>query len=594
MQTISELTVLNFRSCKNLKKLAIDNFTPLIGYNNAGKSNVLSAVHWLIKKSSLDAAGFFNPTEEVSVSARIGGIDDKVLSALGPEHKRRIEPYISEHTLAIRRTQASPGVPIGQVRLLIQQPDHIGVDDNGWDVNPTGIDGAIAALFPDVIPIGAMEDATKDISKSESGSTIGKLITQLMRQLEADQDNQIAERIKELDKLLSAEGTDCAKELDQFDETANDIVKEFFPGVRVKAHIPAPTLTTVFKAGTLRIYEDGIQGQQNSEGRDVGALGHGAQRAIQMALVRMLAEKTAAPQAGRTLLLIDEPELYLHPQAASKVRSALVKLSKGSYQVVFTTHSPVMLGRDSVGSAHVLRKAEDGATVTRKRLGDAARALQEGAPHQWDMLFSFHGATEILFSDRVMLLEGKTEKELIPDIFEFILGVTPADLRIGMVSLGGSGDAEKCMRILEAMEIPHRALVDLDYAFRGAIGCKLLEADDPDVNACRTLCGDVAQELGGEVESDGFFCGPKRIECLERLAQVDKAIGPIESLHQKLRDKGLWLWKRGTIETHLGLGGKTATIWSRFRGDLKSNGLSDAPDQSGVRECIRWLSGTRE
>ena len=67
----------------------------------------------------------------------------------------------------------------------------------------------------------------------------------------------------------------------------------------------------------------------NPAGRDVSALGHGAQRSIQMALVRHLADikRDSGEQASNTILLIDEPELYLHPQAIEVLRDALKTLS---------------------------------------------------------------------------------------------------------------------------------------------------------------------------------------------------------------------------------------------------------------------------
>ncbi|MFM4839284.1 AAA family ATPase [Aeromonas veronii] len=37
MHRISELEIKNFRSCKNTK-IKLEKFTPLVGYNNAGKS----------------------------------------------------------------------------------------------------------------------------------------------------------------------------------------------------------------------------------------------------------------------------------------------------------------------------------------------------------------------------------------------------------------------------------------------------------------------------------------------------------------------------------------------------------------------------
>lgn len=46
---LDTLTIKNFKSCKHIE-VKLSEFTPIIGYNNAGKSNILSAVEWLFKK----------------------------------------------------------------------------------------------------------------------------------------------------------------------------------------------------------------------------------------------------------------------------------------------------------------------------------------------------------------------------------------------------------------------------------------------------------------------------------------------------------------------------------------------------------------
>jgi len=99
-----------------------------------------------------------------------------------------------------------------------------------------------------------------------------------------------------------------------------------------------------------------------------------------------LSEKKAEPQTPeRTLLLIDEPELYLHPQGIEQVRQALKQLAGGRYQVLFSTHSPLMLHRDHAGNTVMVRKPELATgTAVRKPLGSAVRERlrrQPPGPH---------------------------------------------------------------------------------------------------------------------------------------------------------------------------------------------------------------------
>lgn len=47
---LSKISIKNFRSCKDID-INFSSFTPLIGYNNAGKSTILNAIEWLFKKN---------------------------------------------------------------------------------------------------------------------------------------------------------------------------------------------------------------------------------------------------------------------------------------------------------------------------------------------------------------------------------------------------------------------------------------------------------------------------------------------------------------------------------------------------------------
>lgn len=592
MQQLTKVSIYNFRSCKEISDLKLSVFTPLVGYNNAGKSNILAAIQWVLQKSTLGEADFFDPKKPVRVDASISGVTDEVLAGVGENHRTKIEKYVRDGCIVIQREQDTPEAKAAGVKLNIF--DHDGEGDGAWVRNPSGIDNAIKALFPDPIQIGAMEDAGKDIGKFESGSTIGKLISKLMSDVKDAQGHQIADQLELLRGMLDSDGEERASELTQFDEAANGFVKDFFPGVSVKVHIPAPEIKTVFKTGTIRVYEK--HGAGKPVGRDVSSMGHGAQRAIQMALVRQLAEADGGGATGRTLLLVDEPELYMHPQAISKVRTALRILAQSSYQVVFTTHSPLMIGREDLADTIVVCKANDTGSTPRKPLGAAMTTLEVKARPQLDELFSLDGACQVLFSDRVVVCEGKTERELLPDIFESHHGVPPADKRVGVVPVRGSGNVAKSLLVLNEMDISAGAIVDLDYAFKEAVKASLLDAGDENLKACKELLKNIVEEKeGAELDVDGCvkaMPGSDRsvvAECYAALGRHDKANGAIENIAEALRKKGVWLWSKGTIETHLGMTEKNAKAWSEMRVQLRKDGIDMCSDAKGVMQCAEWM-----
>lgn len=379
MHGLSEIKIENYKSCREID-LVLSDFTPLVGYNNGGKSNILESIKWLLKSSVLKTGDFYDPAQPVVISGKIIGITENILENLIPKHRNRIEPYLIDGCLRIRRKQPNPGSTAKNISLEIRNPAIEDEQaDNAWDTNPTGIDSAIKAIFPEPIEIGAMENATEDVGKSKAGTTIGKLISEIMAPIEQQHGAAINEALEGIRNRLEAEGADRAQELNDFDQQANEKLQDLFPGLQVRLHVPAPEIKELFKNGTIKIIEDG-----GDICRDVQALGHGAQRSIQMALVRYLADIKAQDNQNptRTLLLIDEPELYLHPQAIEHVRIALKALSGEGYQVIFTTHSPLMISANEIGTTLIVRKNGNNQSYSKKRLADAIKEVVADAPSQ--------------------------------------------------------------------------------------------------------------------------------------------------------------------------------------------------------------------
>jgi energy-coupling factor transporter ATP-binding protein EcfA2 len=581
---ISSVEVENFCSCKK-HKFPLELFTPLVGYNNAGKTNIIKAISWLLKKSTLDESCFFDKNNPVRVSAKVQGISEEILDSLEIKHKNSIEPYISDSSLTYRRIQPSPSCKAADVKIEVW-------DGASWRPNPAGIENAIKMLFPEPISIEAMDDATKDVGKFAKSSTIGRIISEVMQPIEEVHGAEINDHLERLAEKLSVNGNERAEELTSFDEEANEKLSDLFPGLTIKLHVPRPSISSIFESGTIRVFEDGYASES---GRDVSSFGHGTQRSIQMALVRHLAEVKKANTGSKTntLLLIDEPELYLHPQAVEHVRVALKKLSSEGYQVVFTTHSAQMIDSEDAPSTLLIRKGGVEGTYAMQRLKDAVREAIGDNPNQVDILFSLTNANKILFSEMVLLAEGKTERRLLPNIFQQVTGKTLGEKRIGLVELGGVGNTGKSLKVLKSMGLPSKSIVDLDYAFRGAIEDGLLSLDGVEITKLIQIIANLKPTHNFETDELGL---PRKggdlmsSEVFELLAQDQDAEPLIESIHEKLKAENIWIWKKGAIEAHLGIDGKNEGAWSAFIHRLKDETYEEVvEDSDGVLELFTWL-----
>lgn len=581
-----KVSIVEIKNYKSIVKavLKLSSFTPLVGYNNAGKSNCLSAIQWILKKSSLSDKDFFDSSQSVEVIATINGVSQALLDLMPPRQKTSIENYVQNETLRIRRVQETPNAKVAEIKISVWDDT-----SNDWAVNPTGLDNALSVLLPEPIRIGAMENAAEDASKAKTSTTIGKLLSEFLTPVKIAHEADLNQHLNEVGRRISSDGDMRFSELSNIDQNVNSKVNDLFPGMSIKLHFDTPKIDDLIKAGTLKVFEGA------GNGRDFSSYGHGAQRSIQMALVQYLAEIKSSnnSSASTTLLLIDEPELYLHPFAIEQVREALVALSLSGYQVLISTHSAQMITPELAEHTVLIRKSDALGTHSRLRLADAIQAVVPKSTHQMEQLFNLAHSSQLLFAENVVLTEGKTELRLLPFLFKNIAGLTMGQDKHALIAQSGVNDTKKSLEILTAMDLPSKAICDLDYCFNGAVRDGFLQSTDQDLLSLKTLLPSLVQSHGVTLNGNGLPKSNNSItaaRAYEALANNQAAIPLIESLHTKMKAQNIWVWKKGAIEAHIGTPNKTECAWAQFKSDVIKNGLSQiCSDYQGLLDLIEWL-----
>ena len=582
---LSRITISNLRSIQR-ETFPLSDFTALIGYNNAGKTNILMGIRWLLAHFSLDISYFDDPNHPVEAEGIFEGITEQILNRLGDEKAAELLPYLSGTTLRVKKVQRIPGELPGNIEFWAFSPTNGKRKGKDWvRVNDNFI-AAFNRIFPESIAIWDFE----------GNQAYTKLLHEIFKPLERKFGGELSQVIEQFTELLAPGSDKRADEIQAFDKEVNAALRPLFPSVKVELDIPVPTLETFLKSATIKVVDedDGFE-------RDISRMGAGSQRAIQMALVRYLAEIKKHHNnhyLSRKLLLIDSPELFLHPQAVELVRVALKNLSNEGYQVIFATHSAQMVTSEDVSTSLLIRKNRERGTFMRKRMEDAVRQVVKDAPSQLQMLFSLSNSNELLFADYVLLTEGKTEWRVLPALFERITGQSFALIKCALVRQGGVSNTRKSMQVLSAMDIPVRAIVDLDYAFTTATRDGFLSANDPDITECRNLfrelaCHNHLRLVNGLPVNKHSNISASMAYAM--MASMPEAERPIKNIHEKLCEQGIWVWTRGAIEEHLGLNGKNEMVWRNFIERSKSkNFVQTLPDYDGITALCQWIiNGSR-
>jgi predicted ATP-dependent endonuclease of OLD family len=173
-------------------------------------------------------------------------------------------------------------------------------------------------------------------------------------------------------------------------------------------------------------------------------------------------ESCNSQRFGGLLLLIEEPELYLRPQAQRYLYRLLRDFSLAGNQVIYSTQSPAFL--------NVTRMDE---LVFVERLpATGTHALQPepvSADDDFRVMTEFDAArSELFLAHAVVLVEGLTEKLVLPFVFA-ALGHDVDREAISIIECGGKPNIPLFARICRAARIPFVVVHDSDRKTSGRL-----------------------------------------------------------------------------------------------------------------------------
>ena len=179
-------------------------------------------------------------------------------------------------------------------------------------------------------------------------------------------------------------------------------------------------------------------------------VGEGFQNAIVLAVLRAFEETR---RAG-AILLIEEPEMFLHPQMQRSLYKTLRKIGETN-QVIYTTHSPHFVSVPDYRDVLLVRRNEHGTYVVQSSLASdnkrGEKLLKELDPER----------SELFFAKRLLLVEGDTEKLSFP---EYAAGLDIDLDRAGatIVEVGGKRNLRDFAELAISLQIPTGIVYDKD------------------------------------------------------------------------------------------------------------------------------------
>jgi predicted ATP-dependent endonuclease of OLD family len=162
-------------------------------------------------------------------------------------------------------------------------------------------------------------------------------------------------------------------------------------------------------------------------------------------------------RAAGLVVLLEEPELYLSPQAQRHLYRLVRRLSEQGNQVLYSTHAATFLGVDRLDELALVRH--------NRRLGTVVSQPAPLSDRESFRAFAEFDAerAELFLSRAALLVEGRTEKLAFPFVFE-ALGLDPDREAVAIVDCGGKGNLPLFARICNECGIPYVVVHDRDAA----------------------------------------------------------------------------------------------------------------------------------
>ncbi len=527
-----------YRSLKEVE-LDIEDFLVVLGRNNSGKSTLFHALELFLSPTArgVDENTFFHrkTDQPIVLTATFDQLTFVEAEDLRPwlvngrltlrkeyllDESQRVatnyhvrvgipeQPWLREDFADYSKRSAVEPLseflpPTGRItrelhrqaiaRYIETYPDRVTYRQE-WQKNPTGFKQAVDKRLPQLHLIPALRDVS-DETKSGSSGLLGKL-TGLMANRVIHSNpaahQQIEQALSQIRTVIEGEqGSSKLTEILELQDGVQHALSAW--DVKVNIRVDTPDVRGLFLGSTSIEIDDGLQ-------TNIERKGHGLQRSLLFALVQLWAEQSkkgalAADAAWEraNIFAFDEPEVFLHPHMCRAVYESLKAIAQ-TEQVMLCTHSSHFVNMDDYRNLAIMRKADQ---ATGSRAFRVTTDLFEGdheRRHRFNMIGFFNpDRSEVFFANKVILVEGMTEKAILP-VLARRLGIF--DHSVSIINCGGKGDLVLYMKVLNAFQIPHLVIYDRDGNANSPENLKVERACDPRYGRTHVVIEQVEDLLG--------------------------------------------------------------------------------------------------
>lgn len=458
---IERIIIENYRSIKQIELVPNKGLNVFIGENSVGKTNIFNAINWLLGPSWPS----FNSTE--CSDHWKGSMDNKIRIAISYDDDACLDLDESKEKFQFSITKSGQYSPsnnearaeYASAYLDIKREIQDYLPSNKWSLLGRVLQQMNSAFLNETMVVDGVTRNKKDVLKDRLEGIRDEILFSVGRTAPDRKDGYV-------DKFLSILRTESARQLNKSPDEFSIDLSMYDPWNFYR------TLQLLVKE-----VEMDMQFQAST-------LGMGVQASITIAVLKAYA---SLHLPNKTPIFLDEPELFLHPQAQRNFYNMLREMTEDEVdpltgevvneglQIFYTTHSPNFLRTDHFDEIHLIRKDKDEGTycktATVKDFVDDLDIRTGISSNEESVLLHFKNAyentgdsqkaNEAFFAKKIILVEGQSEILALPYFFDLV-GFDHIREGISIVRCGNKDEIDRFFRLYNEFGIPCYVIFDGD------------------------------------------------------------------------------------------------------------------------------------
>lgn len=435
---LSYISITNYRSITEAYKLDLSDLTVLLGKNNEGKTNIIRAINLgmniiknmdILYKRKILHKSVYDWHEDFPISLQ----NSRKLK--NKKTEIRMDFILNEKEMEgfFEKTKSNINGNLS-IYITINEENKLSVTIPKRGKNAKSLTAKLIDISPFICENFDVQYIPAVRSEEDAYDAIYNLVEDELANIDNEKYREALEYIESVQK----------KQLENLSKKVEAPLQTFLPQIKsinlYMAHFANNRRITPRRSISIEI-DDGVLTSLSHKGDGVKSL----------VTIAMLSKMSSLRER---MIIVDEPENHLHPEAVHYIDSVLLELSKTN-QVLISTHSPILVNRTSISSNLIV---DSGKVKKASRIDEIRETLGVVC------------SDNLIYSDYVVVVEGPSDKAVLEKMF-----LNDSELRKCLVnksvtirSIGGTRNLKSEIYALQHYCCNYLIILDFDSAGKDA------------------------------------------------------------------------------------------------------------------------------